>query len=41
MMNWHVIKYYKWKHFLAVKQGRQLAQLVFSSKYNSEFTTGA
>ena len=37
MMNWHVRKYYRWKQFLAVKQGRQLAQLVFASKYNKEF----
>ena len=36
MMNWHVRKYYRWKHFLAVKQGRQLAQLFWTNKYNRE-----
>ena len=36
MMNSHVIKYYKWKQFLAVKQGRQLSQLFWASEYNRE-----
>ena len=36
-MNWHVRTYYRWKHFMAVRQGRQLAQLVWASEYNREF----
>lgn len=37
MMNWHVRKYYRWKHFLAVRQGRQLAQWFWAATYNKEF----
>ena len=36
-MNWHVRMYYRRKHLIAVRQGRQLAQLVWAIKYYREF----
>jgi hypothetical protein len=34
--NEHVLKYYRWQHFLAVANSRQFAQLVWSTAYNTE-----
>ncbi len=36
IMNEHVLKWYRWQHFLAVKQGRQFAQSVWARSYNDE-----
>lgn len=40
MMNWHVRKWYRWQHFMAVQQGRQFAQCVWATTYNEEFGKG-
>jgi len=35
-MNAHVLKWYRWQHFLATRQCRQLAQAVWARTYNDE-----
>ena len=37
VMNWHVRKFYRWQHWLAVQQNRQFAQLHWATQYNLEF----
>jgi len=37
MMNWHVRKYFRYQHFMAVHQGRQFAQSVWAAAFDSEF----
>jgi hypothetical protein len=34
--NEHVLKYYRWQHFLAEKENRHLAQLVWWTAHNTE-----
>lgn len=34
--NSHVLKYYRWQHFLAEKTGRYLAMCVWATLHNQE-----
>ena len=36
MMNSHVIKWISWQHLIAVRSGRQFAQLFWSHSFNEE-----
>ncbi len=40
MMNWHVRKFYRWRHWVAVQSGNQMAQCVWATAYNKEFPSG-
>lgn len=38
MANAHVLKFYRWQHFLAVQYRRPLAQLHWATMHNSEMS---
>jgi len=36
MNNGHVLKWMRWQHFMAVREGRQFAQCVWATNYRIE-----